>query len=108
MNRILIVGGGIFGITAAIELNRRGYDVRVVDPGPIPHPLAASTDISKVVRMEYGKDRQYMEMVEHAIPGWRQWNVTFGAPLYHETGVTMLTREEMRPGGFEYESFQAL
>jgi len=108
INDVLIVGAGVFGLTAAIELNRRGYDVRVVDPGPIPHPLAASTDISKVVRMEYGKDRQYMEMVEHAILGWRQWNTTFGAPLYHETGVTMFTREEMRPEGFEYESFQAL
>ncbi|MGA7306764.1 MAG: FAD-dependent oxidoreductase [Rhodothermales bacterium] len=108
MNDILIVGGGIFGLTAAIELKRRGHGVTLVDPGPIPHPLAASTDISKVVRMEYGVDLLYMEMVERAIEGWRQWNVSFDEELYHESGVTMLTREAMAPGGFEYESYRSL
>ena len=35
----------------SIELTRRGHPVTLLDPGPLPHPLAASTDISKVVRM---------------------------------------------------------
>lgn len=108
MNRILVVGAGVFGLTAALELNRRGYDVEIVDPGPVPHPLAASTDISKVVRMEYGTDPLYMEMVEKAIAGWHLWNATFGEKLYHQTGVTMLTRDVMEPGGFEYESYNML
>ncbi len=46
----LIVGAGIYGVTAALELRSRGHRVSLIDPGPIPHPLAASTDISKVVR----------------------------------------------------------
>ncbi|NNE70502.1 MAG: FAD-dependent oxidoreductase [Rhodothermales bacterium] len=105
---IIVVGAGVFGLTSALELARRGHSVVVVDPGPIPHPLAASTDISKVVRMEYGKDVQYMEMVEQALPGFRAWNRQFGEPLYHETGVTMFTRQPMAPGQFEYESFHLL
>jgi glycine/D-amino acid oxidase-like deaminating enzyme len=105
---VIVVGGGIFGVTAALELRQRGHDVLVLDPGPLPHPLAASTDISKVVRMEYGADEQYMEMVEQALPGWRQWNEALGAPLYHEVGVLMLTREPMAAGGFEHESYQLL
>src|SRR5690606_21657515 len=92
---ILILGAGIFGITAAIELNRRGHRVAVIDPGPIPHPLAASTDISKVVRMEYGPDRQYARMVDKAIDGFVQWNEAFGEELYHNTGVLMLTQAPM-------------
>ena len=48
----LIVGAGIFGITTAIELQKKKYSVAVINPDTIPHPLAASTDISKVVRME--------------------------------------------------------
>ena len=53
----LVIGAGIFGITTAIELHGRGFSVAVLDPGPLPHPLAASTDISKVIRMEYGDGR---------------------------------------------------
>ncbi|MFT5145105.1 MAG: glycine/D-amino acid oxidase-like deaminating enzyme, partial [Thalassolituus oleivorans] len=37
---ILIIGGGVFGVTAALELRARGYSVSLVDPGPLPHPLA--------------------------------------------------------------------
>ncbi|GEM_PF-5367534 len=39
----LVVGSGTFGVTAAIELRRRGHPVQLPDPGPLPHPLAAST-----------------------------------------------------------------
>jgi glycine/D-amino acid oxidase-like deaminating enzyme len=105
---MLIVGAGIFGLTAAVALRDRGYDTAVLDPGPLPHPLAASTDISKVVRMEYGPDEQYMAMVEAAIEGWHRWNDEWGQTLYHEVGVTMFTCDEMKPGGFEFESYQLL
>jgi sarcosine oxidase / L-pipecolate oxidase len=68
---MLIVGAGIFGLAAAHELHARGYaNITVLDPGPIPHPLAASTDISKVIRMEYGPDEQYLLMAAAARDGW--------------------------------------
>ena len=28
--------------------------------------------------------------------------------IYHETGVLMVTRDRMTPGGFEHESFETL
>jgi glycine/D-amino acid oxidase-like deaminating enzyme len=104
----LVVGAGIFGVTAALALRRRGRLVSLIDPGPVPHPLAATTDISKAIRMEYGSDETYMIMMEDALGGWRQWNETMDAPLFHETGVTMLTRAPMAVGGFEYESYRML
>jgi glycine/D-amino acid oxidase-like deaminating enzyme len=105
---VIVVGAGIFGVTAAVELQRRGHRTVLLDAGPIPHPLAASTDISKVVRMEYGDDEQYMEMMEASMPGWRQWNLDFGETLFHETGMSILSRTPMTPGGFEFESFALL
>ncbi len=106
MSKIIIVGAGIFGVTAALELRRRGYQVILLDPGPIPHPDAASTDISKVLRMEYGSDELYMELMAQAFAGWDDWNDQWGEPLFHQTGVLMLSQGEMLPGGFEYESYQ--
>ena len=52
---VVIVGGGVFGVGAAIELAKRGHKVHIVDPGPIPNPYASSTDISKLIRPDYGE-----------------------------------------------------
>ena len=105
---ILVIGGGIFGVTAALELRARGEDVTLVDAGPIPSPLAESTDISKAVRMDYGADETYAAEMETALEGWRAWNSRWPAPLFHEEGVTYLCKGSMRPGGFEHDSFAIL
>ncbi|MBL0192751.1 MAG: FAD-dependent oxidoreductase [Myxococcales bacterium] len=121
--RALVVGAGIFGVTAALELRARGLDVTLLDPGPLPHPLAESTDISKVIRLDYGADDLAMALMETALDGWRQWNARWnadgGRSLFHECGVAFLTRTPMALGavaapdghplgGFEAESYQAL
>src|SRR5438552_15238834 len=108
MFRILIVGAGINGVTAAIELKTRGHNVSLIDPGPLPHPLAASTDISKAVRAAYGADEDYTSLAERSIQLWRKWNQEFGIELYHEVHFLFLRRRAMQPGDFEYESFELL
>lgn len=105
---VLVVGGGIFGATAALELRARGCAVTLVDPGPLPHPLAESTDLSKVVRCDYGGDEDYTLLGERALDGWRRWNATWRTPRFHETGVAFLSGAPMQPGGFEHDSFALL
>ena len=53
----IVVGAGIFGLTLRSNFAIAGYAVTLLNAGPVPHPLAASTDISKVVRIEYGRTR---------------------------------------------------
>src|SRR5262249_31990350 len=108
MSRVIVVGAGINGVTAAIELKKRGHEVVLVDPGPLPHPLAASTDISKAVRAAYGADEDYTALAERSIKLWRQWNEEFGTKLYHEVGVMFVRRRKMGPGDFEHESLKLL
>jgi glycine/D-amino acid oxidase-like deaminating enzyme len=107
-SQILIVGGGTFGVNTALELRQRGHAVTLLEPGPLPHPDAASTDISKVIRMDYGSDEFYMEMMEDALDLWRAWNNELGETVFHETGVLYFTLDGMQPGGFEYDSYQLL
>lgn len=106
--RTLVIGGGVFGVTAALELHSRGCEVTLVDPGPLPHPLAESTDISKIVRSDYGADEDYTRLAERALDGWLRWNATWRTPRYHQTGVAFLTREPMQPGSFEHASYTLL
>jgi len=87
----LIAGAGVFGMTTAVELARKNYSVAVINPDLIPHPLAASTDISKAVRVEYGTDTEYMEMAIASIDHWREWNEWFNEDLYYEVGYVMLS-----------------
>src|SRR5207249_9226718 len=108
MLKVIVVGAGINGVTAAIELKKRGHEVILVDPGPLPHPLAASTDISKAVRAAYGPDEDYTALAERSIELWRQWNEELGVELYHQTGVLFLRQGQMRPGDFEYESYKVV
>jgi len=100
---ILILGGGVFGLTAAIELAKRHYKVGLLNPATIPHPEAASNDISKIVRMEYGSDKMYFQMAKESIKGWRKWNELFGEELYHEIGFLMLGQQSLDS---EYQQFE--
>ncbi|MEK6221131.1 MAG: FAD-binding oxidoreductase, partial [Chloroflexota bacterium] len=83
---VIIVGAGIYGASTALELQKRGYQVSLFDPGPLPHPEASSTDISKVLRMDYGKDEFYTDLMEDSFLRWAAWEKIWERPLYHETG----------------------
>jgi glycine/D-amino acid oxidase-like deaminating enzyme len=108
MTKLLIVGAGVFGASAALALLRQGHQVIIIDPGPLPHPLAESTDISKIVRLDYGPDEEYLSLMEEALPIWRQWNTQQARPLFHEVGVSFLSRVELQAGSFEHESLRLL
>lgn len=105
---IVIVGAGVFGLTAAWELSVRGWQVAIIDPGPLPRPAAASTDISKVVRADYGGDELYTAMAETALTGWDLWNARWGETLYHQDGFLLLSADALQRGRFEYESLALL
>src|SRR4029453_12952634 len=108
MSKVIVVGAGINGVTASIELKKRRQKVVVVAPGPLPHPLADSTDISKAVRAAYGGDEDYTALAERSIKLWRRWNEEFGTKLYHEVGVMFVRRQKMEPGDFEHDSLKLL
>jgi glycine/D-amino acid oxidase-like deaminating enzyme len=102
------VGAGAFGAISALELANRGFAVTILDRSAAPHPEASSTDISKMLRMDYGSDVFYHELAEASLDVWDEWNRDWARPLYHEDGFLILAPGPMRPGGFEYESHRVL
>ncbi len=100
----LIIGAGIFGLSTAIDLHAQGFKVQVLEAGEIPNPLAAGTDISKAVRMEYGTDSEYMKMASLSMDQWREWNEILEQSFYHETGIIVASSKSMEA---EKESYEA-
>lgn len=106
---VLIAGAGVFGVTAALELRSRNYRVALVDQDSVPNIRGASTDINRVVRIDYGSDSDYTTLAERSRTGWLRWNEElFEEDLYHEVGMVFLTRSPMAPGSYEYESYHSL
>ncbi|KAH8435218.1 NAD(P)/FAD-dependent oxidoreductase [Aspergillus melleus] len=67
---ILIVGAGVFGLSTALELTRRGYtNITVLDRFAPPVPDGSSVDISRIIRIDYA-DPLYAKMAREAYSGW--------------------------------------
>ncbi|KAI9138351.1 FAD dependent oxidoreductase [Paraphysoderma sedebokerense] len=71
---VLIIGGGIFGLSTALSLLSSGHSVTVFDKSPLPAIDAASTDISKVIRLDYGHSKIYTTLAYLSILQWLEWN----------------------------------
>ncbi|KAJ9425735.1 FAD dependent oxidoreductase [Fusarium oxysporum] len=84
---IVIVGAGVFGLSTALELKKRGYQhVAVLDRYLPPVIDGSSVDISRVIRVEYA-DPFYGKMATEALDGWTgQYS-----QHYHQSGFVMLT-----------------
>ncbi len=111
-SRIVVVGCGEFGVVAALSLARRGHQVCLIEGGGIPNSLAASTDISKIVRAAYGTDTLYLDLAARAREGWFEWNQRcrrdLKPELYQETGALMICRQPMSPESFEQACFDGV
>lgn len=89
-SEILIVGTGIFGTSTAYHLSLSHPNpsrITVLDQGHIPSPLAASSDINKIVRADYSK-AFYMDLAYEAMEAWTSW--PFLKPYFHQTGWVAL------------------
>ena len=86
----IIAGAGVFGASTALHLSRHrpAPTIILIDRAPYPCPIAASHDINKIVRSDYG-DIFYCKLGLKALERWRT------DPLfemwYHQSGLLKAT-----------------
>ena len=82
----IIVGAGVFGASTAYHLIKTSpsASITLIDRLPSPCPLAASYDVNKIVRADYG-DKFYMELALQAQHEWR--TDPLYSQFYHESGM---------------------
>lgn len=91
--RVVIVGGGIWGLSTAWALDKHGIDVALLEQGPLPNPHQASFDQHRLIRFAYGDEREYCRLVEWAFAAWQALWDDLGAELYVETGALALCHQ---------------
>lgn len=106
--KISIVGGGLFGLSSALEAARRGHQVTLHEAESIPGPRASSHDVSKALRHAYGeKTAFYGPLAAQSIEGWRRLERDTGRSLLHQVGFLALS-SSFEPGAFEFVSAREL
>ncbi len=91
--RVIIVGGGIMGLSTAWALDRAGHAATLYDQGPIPNPLASSTDQHRLIRYTYGAMTGYARMVRDAYAAWDRLWADLGRSHYCPTGTVVVAHE---------------
>ena len=82
---LIVVGGGVFGLSTALEAGRRRRRTLVVDRRQVPNPIAASFGPSRKIRSTY-LDEHYTRLAREAMAGWRELEAETGAELYVADG----------------------
>src|SRR5438128_12469860 len=82
---LIVVGGGVFGLSTALEAGRRKRRTLCLDRGTVPNPTAASYGPSRKIRSTY-LDPHYTRLALEAMAAWRQIEAETGAELYVADG----------------------
>ena len=92
-SKIIVVGGGIAGTMTALNLQRRGEQVTLIDRWEPGHSRAASTDYNRVIRAISGRDDFYTRWAREARQGWLELQAESGQNLMVECGALILATE---------------
>jgi monomeric sarcosine oxidase len=87
---VIVVGGGVMGLSTGTALAGRGAKVTVLERHKVAHPWASSHGLSRAIRHEYGPDSIYTDMVGRSLGLWSALAEETNRRLYTETGVLTL------------------
>ncbi|MBM9401081.1 FAD-dependent oxidoreductase [Gluconacetobacter azotocaptans] len=94
VKKVLIVGGGIAGLSAAWACAQRGMAVELFEQGALPNPRSSSFDEHRVIRHAYGRMAGYTRLMPEAYRIWeRLWAAT-GRSHYEPCGTVVFLRQD--------------
>jgi sarcosine oxidase len=83
----VVVGAGIFGVSTARELVRRGWDVRVVEQYAVGNVRSGSGGDTRLLRFSHGETEWYTLLARRALDLWREIESETGVQLFEPVGV---------------------
>lgn len=115
--KVIIIGGGIVGLSTAWALARSGTEVVLFEQGPLPHEGGASYDQHRLIRLPYSDQVGYCAMTVDALKAWQRLWDDLGESHYAEIGSlalstqdgdwTDLSRQTLDHLGLDYETLDS-
>lgn len=85
--RLVVVGAGVIGLLTALKCVGAGWDVTLVDRGPVPNPDSASHDRNRILRALHPGDDAATLAAAPAHDRWRALEISLGAEFYRPIGA---------------------
>ena len=93
MKHLIIIGGGLLGLSCARSALKAGHRVTLLEQGPLPNPQGASYDRHRLIRYQYGTARGYTRMVGEAFAAWNRVWTDLGVSHFRRTGALGVSLE---------------
>ncbi|MDX6749498.1 FAD-dependent oxidoreductase [Geminicoccaceae bacterium 1502E] len=85
--RVIVVGAGLVGLSAAWWLARQGHEPVLLEQGPLPNPAASSFDRHRLIRLAHAAGDGRGRLIHEAYAAWERLWVDLGRSHYRETGM---------------------
>lgn len=96
-SKIAVVGAGAFGGWTALYLNRKGFEVTLIDAWGAGNSRSSSGDETRVIRSTYGANEFYFDLNVRALQLWKEHQEVWGRQVFHNAGVIWLCYQEKNP-----------
>jgi monomeric sarcosine oxidase len=84
---VIVIGAGVFGAWTALQLQRQGQKVLLLDAWGPAHSRSSSGGETRLIRTEYAGNPLYTRWAWESLREWRALSARHGGPLFHETGA---------------------
>ncbi len=92
---VAVVGAGVFGSWIALELQKSGRRVLLVDAYGPGNARSSSGGLTRVIRMGYGEQEIYARWSLRSLEMWKElFRQAAYASLFQQTGVLWMAREQ--------------
>ena len=105
---VVVVGAGVFGAWAALQLRRSGRSVTLVDAFGAGNTRSSSGGASRVFRVGYGPDAIYSRWAQRSFNSWQELFRDGRQELFTRTGLLWMVRPDDPSTNESIQTFRQL
>jgi glycine/D-amino acid oxidase-like deaminating enzyme len=96
-SKVAVIGAGAFGGWSALFLQRKGFQVTLIDAWGPGHSRSSSGDETRVIRSTYGANEFYFDLNVRSLTLWKDHQLAWQRPLFYNPGVLWFCYDEKTP-----------